>query len=1230
MKSSSEKKVSMKKHASFVSLKQRIVGLITVFVMLLQICFPSVASAARLLTNESIASAMASPSFQRSNSNAYLYQQASFDDAAYIGSQNITTFRERLVAAKSNLGKPTFIPIASDITIFVPTYPTGKLIGDVYVQNRYIRQQVFDLLGRHLIGATTSNTSETAQINELYQNAYEYAQRNPAINFGDNLNAAALINFKDMVWPEIRTIQNERVVVPVLYLTDETIRKDKVTSTRTELLGAKVVTGSISLDGAELTLGSRTIVEIAGNLNADKSSLINSNGDINLVVGGTLNLIGSSITGAKDVNILANEINVKSVLVPFQDRYGSGTKLGNISSINSTTGNISLASTGNVTFEGSTATASNGSLTINAGGNISILPLFATYQGQSTQNDWKVNSSSLDVIGSRLSAQEKISLITGGAIEIRASELISAQGGIELLAKQGIYVLNELNQTQVQRVDKIGKTKGTSSTFNTVAVRSVLDAGKGVLLATEEGDVTLRASSLRTNEGVSINAQTGKVKFLLAKEQDHYALNTVRKGTLKIKTVNAGHQIETAQYTTVIGGIQVNALYGVDVEYDTDPNKSFAQHIDDLSQKPGTQWLSTLRNNDCSLLVSGWDALSAETQDLKSKQLNCVNWKKIDFINKEWRKTNTTLSPAAMAIISVAVAVATGGSSLAITNGATLISAQTAVTSALANAAFSTLVTQASVGLISGKGLEGTLKSMLDEDSVKQLAISMATAGVMSQVNNIDFFQAAETAKDFDLLQQAQYLLAKSTMEAGFNTVISGKKLSDFGSNFEDNFKVALQSNAIASVGKYMAQEIGQAYRAEDINNLSRYIAHAGIGCLIATAQGNVNGNGEEAKNNCGSGALGSVAGELAADKYLADNKHKIDAVQAFISKEKASFDNEIATGASVAEASARLQSNLSGKVRELQKLQQTGVDIAKLAGAFSAVLVEADVNLAAQTAENAAANNALFLIPIAILLLKAADVIALGMDVLDILEGYKVSEAEGNERLADYVLRATGEKIVAKIIPGATAADKVIEVLRQKGIVSQEMVDKVGKYVAEKSGYSGSGKSATVSPSGNISKCKVDAVSCEIAIDTPQQQALLDRIKRGEDAKGELTEQLVKLTAERDGYKVLPGVFNGSNNGIDHILVKRDQSGNIIETIIVDSKQLRNGAARLSDTNSGMQLSRSWIETNMEKLPEGEAKSALRYALNNTYTPAVAGVNRETGKLLLTPLDPSTLKNMY
>ncbi|OZY86302.1 hypothetical protein CBP51_04550 [Cellvibrio mixtus] len=912
-----KKKIIMKSHPSYVSVKQRIVGFFTVTILLLQICLPTVASAARLLTNESVTAAMASPSFQRSNSNAYLYQQASFDDAAYIGSQNITTFRERLVAAKSNLGKPTFIPIASDITIFVPTYPTGKLIGDVYVQNRYIRQQVFELLGRNLIYANSSEISETAQINLLYENAYAYAQKNPSINFGDNLNAGALMNFKDMVWPEIRTIHNERVVVPVLYLTDETIRDNKVTKTRTEFTGDAANFGSISLNNAELTLGVRTITKIAGSLSADKSSLINSYGDINLVVGGTLNLIGSSITGEKNVTIFANEMNIKSVLVPFQDRYGSGTRLGNISSINSTTGNIRLTTTGNVTFEGGTATASNGSLTIKSGGNISILPLFATYQGQSTQNDWKVNSSSLDVIGSRLSAPDQISLIASGAINITASELISTQGGIELLAKNGIHIIDELEQDQIQKVDRKGKTTGQSSEFRTEAVRAILKAGKGVLLDSEFGDVILKATEITSAEGAQVNARNGKVHLLVTKELEEFHLQTVSKGTWTIKTRTEDVVHENNIQNAIVGGLQVQAKYGINVEYTGKEGATLKEQIEEYRNMPEMKWMAELY--DQALAKAGPK----------------LDWNQIEEIHQELKKTKRNLSPAAMAIIAICVAVATAGT------GAALVGAQGTAYAAVANTALTTIATQAAQSVAVGDTPYETLKKLGSKDSIKNLAVSVATAGAMQNIPDVKIFEVANTnAFSFaTIANQATQAMVNATVTAGISMAVNGGN-SD---TFKQMFIQTVAMDAINFVGEKLASKIGDAAKLpkdQRINVGAKYISHAALGCMTGALTSQL--NDADRKLGCSSGAGGAVIGEyvgsLYADKLDQEMKEWIDA--------------------SIKEGGVR-------PTREQQEakfayFKSRGVDMARLAAALTAFASGGDVNIAANSGQNAAQNNAL------------------------------------------------------------------------------------------------------------------------------------------------------------------------------------------------------------------------------------------------------------------------------
>lgn len=924
-----KKKMTMKKRPSFVSIKQRIVAIFTVAVMLLQICLPTVVWAASILSNESITVAMASPTFQKSATNAYLYEQASFDDASYIGSQSITSFRQQLVAAKTNLGKPTFIPIASDITIFIPTYPTGKLIGDAYVQNRYIRQQVFDLLGRHLIYAASSNISEVAQINTLYDAAFAFAKANPAINFGANLDATTLANLMtDMIWPEIRIINNENVVVPILYLTTSTVNTNKVSKNLTEFMGSVADLGSITLNHAELTLGATTIVTTAGNLTATNDSLIGSRGDINLVVGGTLNLIGSKITGVKDVKILANEINVKTVLVPFKDRYGSGTKLGSIASINSAT-SISLASTGNINFEGAIINASNGSLTIDAAQNISIQPLFTSYQREYVAGHWQVSASSLDVIGSRLSAQDKITLVAGGGIEINASELISTQGGIELLAQQGIYIVDELTQEQIQRVDRKGRTTGQSSEFRTEAVRSILKAGKGVLLNSESGDVTLKATEITSVTGTEVTAKNGKVHLLMTKELEEFHLQTVRKGTWTIKTRTEDVIHENNIQNAIVGGLQVQAKYGINVEYTGKEGATLKEQIEEYRKMPEMKWMADLYDQ----------AVTAGGQS--------VNWQVMEEVHQELKKTKRNLSPAAMAIIAICVAVVTGGAGIGMlgaikgavifaTEGIIGAAAAAALGAAMSAGALA-LSTQAAQSLAAGNNLREIVNAMDSDESLRSLAIAMATAGALENAD-IDMFTTAADSKNLavSLSGQAAQTMVNATITAGISVSINGGNSSDY----LDAFKVSLATNAVNTIGQNMSTKIGDLATSGDFNTAAKYIAHAGVGCLIGVASAKAGGADTDVGSNCSTGAGGAVVGEYVGDIYKKRLANDLNSwALKLIDPVTSPYDPRIDV--------------------QMEILSARGVDVAKLSAALGAFFSGGDVNTAVLTAINAAKYNA-------------------------------------------------------------------------------------------------------------------------------------------------------------------------------------------------------------------------------------------------------------------------------
>jgi filamentous hemagglutinin len=990
----------------------------------------SAAYAAQSVSQVALQSAVRSPLFKPSNDTAYSVQpidQAATQEAA---SQHIASFYEKMRLGGLNVGKATPVPIAGDITIFIPVYLPGKLIGNNYVQNRIIRQQVFDLLGRHVIYARETSLAENAQNDRLYNNAFDFAN-STKIPFGQVLNPAQVEQFgRDIIWPEYRAIDGQTTLVPVLYLTEATVTANKVQGTRTELYGSSASLNSVTLDEGTLTTGAKTLLQTRGNISLANGAAIKAEGEINLTVGGTLDVIGGSISATRNLSITANQLNVKTTLMPLEDRFGSGTRLGKIAQIESSTGNIIVNTAGDITFEGANATASNGGIRFNANGNIVIKPVFTNYSSQTELEQ----TASLNVIGSKLSAQDTISLISSGEITISASELISTQGGIELLAKQGIHILDELSQEQKQRIIRSGKTTGQSSEFRTQAVRAILKAGKGVLLDTAAGDVELRAANITSQSGTEVTAHNGKVRLLMTKELEEFHLNTTTKKTWTIKTRTEDVIHENNIQNTIVGGLQVRATYGVDVEYTGIEGASVKQQIDAFRSTPGMEWIATLH-----------DQAIAQADPSK------FNWQAVEEVHQELRKTSRTLSPAAMALVAIAVAVAMGPAGagwIGASGGGAIGGAVGGGTlGAALNAGAVTLATQASQSLAAGNSPSATLKSMGSSESLKSLAVSMVTAGAL-QNTDIEMFSKASASKDLavSLAGQAGQAVINSTVSAGISLAINGGNSESFKQAFIQN----LATSAVNKLGEKMANKIGIAYRnseANGINNVIRYVAHAGAGCVLGLASGAVNASDDETVS-CLSGAGGAVVGELVADNYkraqieslFEDQQAEVKRLEAEgFSKER--IVQELSSPESQAKYTARMV-----------QMKAAGVDLAKLSGAFAAFLAQGDVSIAAMTAENAAKNNALFLIPLGIMALKAIDIALTASDLWAVYLAFMSPvPGAGPAALAKFLGEEGAAKLVGKAIPGFRTGEELVDWLRKNDYLSDGMVDAVKKAFGER-----------------------------------------------------------------------------------------------------------------------------------------------------------------------------------
>jgi hypothetical protein len=104
---------------------------------------------------------------------------------------------------------------------------------------------------------------------------------------------------------------------------------------------------------------------------------------------------------------------------------------------------------------------------------------------------------------------------------------------------------------------------------------------------------------------------------------------------------------------------------------------------------------------------------------------------------------------------------------------------------------------------------------------------------------------------------------------------------------------------------------------------------------------------------------------------------------------------------------------------------------------------------------------------------------------------------------------------------------------------------------------------------------------------------------------RGDLGETAATRALTRAGYELLPSRLPG-NRGFDHVAVRRGTDGTIEDLLIVESKYSISGRSRLGMKRSGQQMSRPWIERNLELMGEHSALTPTanlieRYMESNT-----------------------------
>ncbi|MDC5642982.1 DUF637 domain-containing protein [Acinetobacter baumannii] len=430
--------------------------------------------------------------------------------------------------------------------------------------------------------------------------------------------------------------------------------------------------------------------------------------------------------------------------------------------------------------------------------------------------DAKTPDNNIDIYSGRFTAE-------GGTISIKSGGNLNFYT-VEESSSSTVDVTKKTSYSKL--ISLLGSSKTTTNTTRT-QISELPATLKADYINTQAVDKTklvgtefeyLKGATIETGGTLELIAAKTSITDLVKKEKSSLAWQAMQ---------DKGSITETAQLPNFNGPVlpTFKAAGGLSVQVpisEKDVNKKeLRDAILELSKQPGNEYLKEFVNR------------------------KDIDWQMVLLTQKDWDYKSQGLTGAGAAIIAIVVTMVTAGAGAAVV-GALGGSAATLGGSAIAmtQAALTSLATQASVSLINNGGNIGkTLKELGSTDSVKNLAASVVTAGLLSQASTALNLKLDSTA----LSDRSIRLINNFTTSIGSTLVQTAIK----GGDLEENLKVALLSGLAGALQGQMAENIKGL---EDINYIAHKLAHALAGCIAGAVQG-----------QCQAGAIGGAVGEIVA-----------------------------------------------------------------------------------------------------------------------------------------------------------------------------------------------------------------------------------------------------------------------------------------------------------------------------------------------------------------------------
>ncbi|MFV5639816.1 DUF637 domain-containing protein [Acinetobacter oleivorans] len=658
----------------------------------------------------------------------------------------------------------------------------------------------------------------------------------------------------------------------------------------------------VSISGANLTAtAGQANIEARGPLASQyTSSTLNSGQTLPRTLAASI-----IIDGHTDFYDRGNEADTNYSMRTFiSPTIINGTKGVNIKAIgNTTSDNLVLQATGIIASQGDVKIEANKSMLFDA----AIEQSYDRSTATTTKKSWGglkkkttttteetniTNAASVDISGKNIYIETK-KLAAGvdptkpdNNIDIYSGRF-TADGGQISITSGGNLNFYTAEETSSSKVDITKKSSFAGIKYNdskTNTTRTQISELPAVLKAdyigTKSGfDTRLVGTEFEYLKGAHIESG-GKIEFLAATKQITDLIKKDKNSVVWQSMQDKGSITETAKLPSFNGPVPptFKAAGGLLVQVpssEVDVNKvELRDEILKLANQPGNAYLKSFVNR------------------------NDVNWQQILLAQKDWDYKSQGLTGAGAAIIAIIVAIATygagvaalGTTTVAASGGATTVTVGTTTvavgaggsatafggtvlatttaagvttyttTGIMINAALTSLASQATVSLVNNQGdVVQTLKDLGSKDTVKNLATSVVTAGLLDKIGGSNWMQQFNGTGVTDRIVTN---LVNSTGSALVSTAINGGDLND-------NLQTALLGGLATAVQGYLSNNISGIQQGSnfDLDYILHKVAHAAAGCLAGSIQ-----------KDCAAGAIGAALGEVFADTITGNKYDYTDA----------------------------------------------------------------------------------------------------------------------------------------------------------------------------------------------------------------------------------------------------------------------------------------------------------------------------------------------------------------